>query len=433
MKIIKLTIRILLLNLVAVGLFAQDIPKAELFDELTGNATEEYVWAVMDSFYNKLYENPNAQGYIFFYGTAKQIARREKMIRDHIKNRRIDLSRFVFVNGGISESELTQIWMVPPGADASGIGQIESEKEPRPTGDACPIVSVTGPPAVVNPGETMTFTAVVEGVNSSGNSYNWSVDKGTIISGQGTSTITLSTEGLEGETITASVSVSGDFLEVCDSDASETGIVRTLPKAILIDQFQRANCEDVLMRTDNFFVHLQNNPGASGYIIFYGRRRAVAIAEREAKNWIRIRNFDPGQIVLVRGGGINERAEIEMWLVPPGADPPEVKPQAESEEIETHEKEPAIPTKPYIFSSEHGEGIAGCTEELDLEGYAAALKTNPKSRGNIVIYATSKEFFREREKEILDFLKDKGIARKRLRTFYQKSEALFGTELWFLP
>jgi hypothetical protein len=128
---------------------------------------------------------------------------------------------------------------------------------------------------------------------------------------------------------------------------------------------------------------------------------------------------------------MSDRAEIEMWLVPAGAEIPEIVSQPEPEVAEKPEKEPKTPAKPYIFSSEFYDGVAGCGEELDLEGFAETLKKNPKSRGNIVIMLMTKADFREKEKEIIDFLTGKGIARKRLRTFYVNSFG--GVELWLLP
>ena len=73
----------------------------------------------------------------------------------------------------------------------------------------CPAISVTGPSSVVQPGETMTFTANVSGGSQTDVTYDWSVDKGTIIEGQGTPVITVSTEGLSDTTVTATVLVGG--------------------------------------------------------------------------------------------------------------------------------------------------------------------------------------------------------------------------------
>ena len=60
-------------------------------------------------------------------------------------------------------------------------------------------LSVIGPPAVVQPGRTMTFRAEVTGGDQQNLNYNWSVDKGSIVSGQGTPSIVVGgTDSLAG-------------------------------------------------------------------------------------------------------------------------------------------------------------------------------------------------------------------------------------------
>jgi hypothetical protein len=302
----------------------------------------------------------------------------------------------------------------------------------------CPIVKVTAPPAPVKAGEIVTFSAEVSGNKNYQTNYNWTVSAGTIIAGQGTPEIKIDTSGLEGGMIIiAAIDVSGNWCSVCDNlTVSETAVIQEDVKPFLLEKFSRYNCEYVLMQTDRFLVELSNNPVSTGYVIIYGKPRIAAAASREMKNWIKNRGFDVSRTVFIDGGGIGGRAEIEFWLVPPGAAPPEPSPQPESVEPDktiASETEIRPPNKPYIFSSEYYDGVAGCgeSEELNLEGFAALLKENPKSRGNIVIILDTKAGFREKEKEILDYLTAKGIARKRLRTFYVNSFG--GVELWFLP
>lgn len=184
----------------------------------------------------------------------------------------------------------------------------------------CPTISVTGPSAVVQPGETMTFTANVSGGTQDSVTYDWSVDKGTIIEGQGTPVITVSTDGLEDTTVTATVNV-GNLCENCPASDSETGVVAPLPKPVPIDEFGPLANDDVRNRLDQFFIELQNNPNDTGYIINYGPPRLVAARERLIRNHITFRRFDPSRIVIVNGG---EEPEIRtsLWRVPVGAQPP---------------------------------------------------------------------------------------------------------------
>ena len=102
------------------------------------------------------------------------------------------------------------------------------------------------------------------------------------------------------------------------------------------DEFGDINCEDEYARLDNFAVQLQNEPSAQGYIIFYGGRRfrsrlprvgeAAARAGR-LKPYLVSRRGIPAERVVVINGGYRENFSVELWIVPPGAEPP--KPSVE--------------------------------------------------------------------------------------------------------
>jgi len=302
------------------------------------------------------------------------------------------------------------------------------------SGCICPVINLTAPPAPIKSGAAAIFTAQING-DKGQTIYNWSVSSGAIIEGQGTPTIKVDTNNLEDTAITATVTIGG-WCPTCENTtASASVVVEANVKPVLIDKFERANCEDVLARMDNFMTQLQNDPSATGYIIIYGKPRQIAFVERETRNWIKIRNFDPSRLVFIRGSGTGEKAEIELWLVPPGANPPEPSPQSEPEETAEPEEKVEI-TKPYIFGSKFADGIEGCNSDYDIELYAETLKANPKSRGNVVIYETSQNNFRKAEKDVLVELKGSGIARKKIKIFYAKvkpNQLREGIELWFLP
>ncbi len=65
----------------------------------------------------KLSEPPNAQGYIINYGTARQIAKREKRLINLTVFCKLDASRITFVRGGEKEKSKTEFWIVPAGAE----------------------------------------------------------------------------------------------------------------------------------------------------------------------------------------------------------------------------------------------------------------------------------------------------------------------------
>ncbi len=192
-------------------------------------------------------------------------------------------------------------------------------EDPPPPPCECPQVSITAPPSAVNPGDNMTFTANVSGGSQSNVTYEWSVDKGSIISGQGTPTITVSTSGLSDTTINATAKVGG-LCDTCPPTYSEAGIVGRNPQPTLVDEFGNIQNNDVRQRLDAFFVELQNDPSATGYIVNYGSARQVNRRVRLIRNHIRLRGFPADRIVFV-SGGVESQIRTKLWKVPAGADP----------------------------------------------------------------------------------------------------------------
>ncbi len=188
----------------------------------------------------------------------------------------------------------------------------------------CPTLSVTGPAGVTAPGETMTFTANVAGGTSETITYEWTVDNGTIIEGQGTPVIRVATTAdLAGQNVTATVTISGTGLcEQCEKARSETAAVESIPSCRDIDEFGVLANDEVRARLDSFFVELQNNPTATGYIINYGKARDVARRETLIRNHIRFRNFDASRIILLRGDQNGGMLRTRFVLCPSGAPAP---------------------------------------------------------------------------------------------------------------
>lgn len=127
--------------------------------------------------------------------------------------------------------------------------------------------------------------------------------------------------------------------------------VGTAPsEARKFDEFADVRCEDEKARLDNFANELQNDPGAQGYIVFYGGRRqqhptrpnarlalprrgeAEARAARLKPYLHDNRGIDSERIVVVKGGYRDEWA-AELWIVPKGANPPVPTPTVKPQEM----------------------------------------------------------------------------------------------------
>ena len=187
----------------------------------------------------------------------------------------------------------------------------------------CPTVNVSCPDTV-DAGSPVTFTANVSGGDPNVTpTFNWSVSAGTISSGQGTSSITVDTTGLSGQTITATVDIGG-LEPSCTRTASCTASVRPLPVSPRkFDTYGNIRFNDEKARLDNFAIELQNTPGEQGYIIAYGSctGEAQARADRAKDYLVNTRGIDASRIVTVDGGCRSELS-VDLWVVPAGATPP---------------------------------------------------------------------------------------------------------------
>jgi hypothetical protein len=184
----------------------------------------------------------------------------------------------------------------------------------------CPTVSVSCP-SDVDQGSPITFTASVGGDMTV--TYNWSVSAGTISSGQGTSSITVDTATLGGQSVTATVELGG-LDPSCSKTASCTTAVRPPAKApVKFDEYGNIKFNDEKARLDNYAIQLQNDPTAQGYIIAYGScaGEAEARATRAKDYLVNTRGIDAGRLVTV-DGGCRSALSVELWIVPSGSTPP---------------------------------------------------------------------------------------------------------------
>jgi hypothetical protein len=187
----------------------------------------------------------------------------------------------------------------------------------------CPTLSVTGPAGVTDRGGSMTFTANVSGGSAQNITYNWSVSAGTIASGQGTPSITVTAPSDGTPNVTATVTIGLDVDCACTKEASETAPVAGEILPVLVDEFGKLPNDDIRGRLDAFFAELSNNPNNQGYIINYGTDREIAARERLITNHIQFRNFDRSRITLVRGGTSPDgEPRTKLYRIPPGANNP---------------------------------------------------------------------------------------------------------------
>ncbi len=188
---------------------------------------------------------------------------------------------------------------------------------------SCPKIEVHGPSSVVNAGETITFSAIVDGKTpDSILEFEWTVSAGTIIDQQGKPEIRVTTtEDMEGTKLTATVKVKG-LPENCNIEAFEIAPLASLPTiGEPVDSYGKKSLNDERAILDNFFVSLQNNTGSRGYIYF-----GIDMSEdlKAVKNRISklMKHFDMRKVnrslILFDVCYAGENRTV-LWIVPDGA------------------------------------------------------------------------------------------------------------------
>jgi hypothetical protein len=139
------------------------------------------------------------------------------------------------------------------------------------SGPRCPVIKIYGPTGEVDAGTPVVFNVEVSAGNKPVEpNVKWSVSAGTITSGEGTSSITVDTTGLIGQTFTVVAEIEGAGPQ-CDRIASYSANVTgcILPAFRIFDRYNDISFEDEKARLDNFALQLKEEPHSVG-VIFYG-------------------------------------------------------------------------------------------------------------------------------------------------------------------
>ena len=183
----------------------------------------------------------------------------------------------------------------------------------------CPTVSVTCADTA-DEGQPITFNAKFDqGTPTVSETYNWTVSAGTITSGQGTSSITVDTKGLGGQSVTATVEVGG-VDPTCNRTASCTTPIKPNVLARKFDTYGNIRFNDEKARLDNYAIALQGEPGSRAAIVGYGScdEEGQKRAQRAKDYLVNTRGIDAGRIDVIDGGCLPE-LEVQLWIVPQGA------------------------------------------------------------------------------------------------------------------
>jgi PEGA domain-containing protein len=213
----------------------------------------------------------------------------------------------------------------------------------------CPFPVNISAPAQVTDGEIITYTADVAYSGNAALKYTWKVTPSTarIISGLGTSTLTVDSTGLGGQRITATLTADdGSSDPACAQTAQAVSIIAAIKKTAIVacefDECNNCTFDDQKARLDNLAVELQNDPSTTGYIIAYGGRtsplgQVEKLMSRAREYLTTQRGIDASRLVVVNGG-FREADSVELWIVPSGAQTPRPTPTVQAGEIKGRKK-----------------------------------------------------------------------------------------------
>jgi len=204
------------------------------------------------------------------------------------------------------------------------------------------------------------------------------------------------------------------------------------PKPTLIKSIStiESNCECRSAEYDAFLAELSNNPAAQGHVVIYHQVRPTWLAMSRAKELRRhlgIRRFDASRVTIVEGSWQGD-PQIELWMVPPGAENPLTK---ESDGVVNAGPFEQV-TEPTNFTQANPDGCN--SGELFLEEYAAEMNHGWEYPGRIVVYSKNVASFQKRKRELTTEIAKYEVTAKRL-TFVQKpaKNGEEWVELWILP
>ena len=199
-------------------------------------------------------------------------------------------------------------------------------------------------------------------------------------------------------------------------------------QSVQIDKFDRLPCSDIRGRLDLFLIELSEAPDSVGIVVLGDDTPFSKVLRRRRliETQFMFRNFNISRIRFVRRQGLPELG-VELWKVPSSGDPPfSFDPKWEYAVSKG--------TKPFIVY-DGGYNESECYFPIGGQILSEYLKSNPGSRGNVVIRCNGVRCFNEQKKMILEDIADSHKPLKfKIRFFYVPIQTdYFSTEFWLLP
>jgi hypothetical protein len=190
----------------------------------------------------------------------------------------------------------------------------------------CPTIFIEGGGSI-QPGENLTFKVKVENYQAKNLAYNWTVSAGKILRGQGTPTVSVSTEKWEDVNTTATAEIKG-LPEGCENEVSLTASLIIDWVTTLLDEYGKFSLAEEKARLDKIDTEFLLKTYAQLYFVIYltNKQELEEIKSRVLgiESYLsETRKIPKDNILFVFSEGDAYRTEI--FLVPPGAKPPDIE------------------------------------------------------------------------------------------------------------
>ena len=223
---------------------------------------------------------------------------------------------------------------------------------------------------------------------------------------------------------------------------------RPANEAVLFDEFGKECSEMVSARYDLFLVEMQKAPGSKGYVIFHGANEQeghnLSFFRHISQIYPSFRGVPDDWLIFIRAENYPEM-NVRFWLVPDGAEPPEIENKYQPKKINSQTLFHRAPAEFFkeLFNFPDREDddfispfpvLEGCEFAPNLDEFAKALLADENLKGRLLAPRSP-----ENEQKILDFAFDQLV--KIHKVSPHRLEKVFGNEeveypeleLWLMP
>lgn len=201
------------------------------------------------------------------------------------------------------------------------------------------------------------------------------------------------------------------------------------PKAILIDEFGKITCEDLLARSDHLGFKVREVPANRAVVIIYGSKDLEARADATAEFIHRalIGRYNNDFNVTVIRSHVRTDLGGQFWSIPPGI-------EFDTQNARVIAQIPFRVDKKTLFDTEMG---APCSKHA-FYGFVRMLKSDDSLSGYVVNVNYTQNERADTIRYLLGLFRENGISHRKIRIYFKTKKMPPNTlpsfsEYWLVP